>query len=95
MAMISIVLIRDSLYSPRKALDNFSGACPVTDRRCICNSCFIGLNSHFSLKEIKKSVYFIQQWDFPYLTIKLLSIINSVHLRLSKSICSNWLYGFG
>ena len=21
--------------------------------------------------------------------------ISSVHLRLSKSICSNWLYGFG
>ena len=24
-----------------------------------------------------------------------LEALNSVHLRLSKSICSNWLYGFG
>ena len=48
----AIVLTRGSFYSPRKALEIFPGACPVTDRRL--NVCFIELNMHLGFEKNKK-----------------------------------------
>ena len=48
MATASIVLTIGSIYSPRKALEIFPGACPDTDRR------FDVCNMHFGFKKFKK-----------------------------------------
>ena len=55
------ILTCGSFYSPRKALDIFPGARPITDAHFIV--CFIGLDMHFGFEKIKKKLYFIEQWE--------------------------------
>ena len=82
MAMTSIVLTRGSICPPRKALEIFLDACPVTDW-CL-NVCFY--RTFIGFEKFKKTIYFIEQWGlynhhkfssvFPPPTILHLNIAN-------------------
>ena len=90
MASTSVLLTRGSFYSPRKALEIFPGAYPVTDRRF--NVCFIGTNMLFGLKTSKK--LFISQSNGAFNSLisrpeklDLARLYGSTHDTIVVSLC--------